>query len=411
MLEWAAARKVHGNIMSDNGWHENASVLVFNVGSSSLTFKLYRHSEVLARGKAHRGGVKSAEPAFMEFHHGGTCGRLDVELADHVAAAGRVLDQLETAKLGVDAVGHRYGDGGGYFATGTIVNDSPRPMLERCAPLAPLHNVAALAMIDLVKCRLGGIPQYVVFDSSFHAGLPEVARAYALPHDLAMRYRKHGFHGLSYADVVEKATWYTGESHFKAIALHLGTGGSSACAIVDGRSVDTSMGYSPLQGLVMNTRCGDLDPGIVVELAREGRSAAELVRRLHRESGLFGLSGGLSSDIRDLVAVMYTEPRARLAFELYVYRVKQYVGSYAAVMNGLDLLIFTDDVGLRVPEVRSAICRDMDYLGLRLDEERNRRADADRIEPLHAEGARVRILAIPNDEERAIYAEGLALLA
>jgi len=397
--------------MSDTEWLEGASILVFNVGSSSLTFKLYRHSEVIARGKCHRVGVKGTEPAFMEFHHGETHERLEVGLADHVEAAGRVLDRLETAKLGVDAVGHRYGDGGGYFTTGTVVDDSTRPLLERCAPLAPLHNVAALAMIDLVGCRLGGIPQYVVFDSSFHSELPDVARAYALPHGLAMRYRKHGFHGLSYADVVEKATWYLGEPHFKAVVLHLGTGGSSACAIVDGRSVDTSMGYSPLQGLVMNTRCGDLDPGIVVELAREGYSADDMVRLLHRESGLLGLSGGLSSDIRDLIAAMDTEPRARRAFDLYVYRVRQYIGAYAAVMNGLDLLIFTDDVGLRVPEVRSTICCGMDYLGLHLDEGRNRRSDPDRIEPLHAPDSRVRILAIPNDEERAIYAEGLQLLS
>jgi len=397
--------------MSDTEWLEGASILVFNVGSSSLTFKLYRHAEVLARGKCHRVGVKSSEPAFMEFHHVETHERLEVGLADHVEAAGRVLDRLETAKLGVDAVGHRYGDGGGYFTTGTVVDDSTRPLLERCAPLAPLHNAAALAMIDLVGCRLGGIPQYVVFDSSFHSELPDVARAYALPHGLAMRYRKHGFHGLSYADVVEKATWYLGEPHFKAVVLHLGTGGSSACAIVDGRSVDTSMGYSPLQGLVMNTRCGDLDPGIVVELAREGYSADDMVRLLHRESGLLGLSGGLSSDIRDLIAAMDTEPRARRAFDLYVYRVRQYIGAYAAVMNGLDLLIFTDDVGLRVPEVRSTICCGMDYLGLHLDVGRNRRADPDRIEPLHAPDSRVRILAIPNDEERAIYAEGLQLLS
>jgi acetate kinase len=169
------------------------------------------------------------------------------------------------------------------------------------------------------------------------------------------------------------------------------------------------MGYSPLQGLVMNTRCGDLDPGIVVELMRQGHSADDLSRLLHRESGLYGLSGGLSSDIRDLIAAA-TDPRALAAVDLYVYRIKQYIGAYSAVMNGLDLLIFTDDVGLRVPQVRSAVCLNMDYLGIRLDEERNRSAVSDRIEPLHADDSRVRILAIPNDEERSIYDEGLRLL-
>jgi acetate kinase len=161
----------------------------------------------------------------------------------------------------------------------------------------------------------------------------------------------------------------------------------------------------------MNTRCGDLDPGIVVELVRNGATADDLTRILHRESGLYGLSGRLSSDIRDLAAVKGGNPEAKRAFDLYVYRVKQYIGSYAAVMNGLDVLIFTDDVGLRVPEVRAAVCENMDALGIRLDLERNAAAAPTRIEPLHLEGSPVRILAVPNDEERAIYAEGLLLLA
>ncbi len=388
----------------------SSRVLVFNVGSSSLTFRLYRDSQVLVRGKCHRVGVIGKEPAFMETQYGETSERFALACPDHVAAATHVFDFLARSGHGVDAVGHRFGDGGGFFTRSTIVDASTRLLLERCAPLAPLHNGAALAMMDLVLQRLGSVPQYVVFDSTFHVGLSEVARAYALPYDLARRYRKHGFHGLSYADVVEKATWYLGGSRYKAVLLHLGTGGSSACAVVDGHSVDTSMGYSPLQGLVMNMRCGDLDPGIIVELVRDGLSGDDLVRLLHRESGLYGLSGGISSDIRDLIAVMESEPRARLAFDLYVYRIKQYIGSYAAIMNGIDVLVFTDDVGLRVPLVRSAVCRELDCLGICLDEERNRAASPERIESLHVDGARVRILAIPNDEESAIYAEGLNLL-
>lgn len=396
--------------MSANALHETAAVLVFNVGSSSLAFKLYRHSEVLFRGKCHRVGTRGAEPASIEVQHGGDSLQWTAEMLDHVMAAGQVLDWLDAARIGIDAVGHRFADGGGFFARGTVVDAWTRPLLEQCAPLAPLHNTAALAMIDLVERRIPGVPQYVVFDSTFHAGLSEVARTYALPREVAMAYRKHGFHGLSYADVVEKASWYLGEQHYRAVALHLGTGGSSACAIVDGHSVDTSMGYSPLQGLVMNTRCGDVDPGILIDLVRGGADADDLTRLLHRESGLLGLSGGVSSDIRDLIALMGQDGHARLAFDLYVYRAKQYIGAYAAVMNGIDLLIFTDDVGLRVPEVRAAICDGMDYLGVRLDSERNARSAPDRIEPLHEEGARVRILAVPNDEERAIYAEGLQLL-
>jgi acetate kinase len=387
------------------------TVLVFNTGSSSLTFKLYRHSEVLLRGKCHRVGVHGTQVQFVEVFRGEERLRQEVALSDHLAAARYVLEHMGRTGLPVDAVGHRFADGGGYFSRGVVVTPEMRPVLERCAPLAPLHNTAALGMIDLVHKRYPAARQYVVFDSTFHSGLPDVARFYALPYETALSYRKHGFHGLSYADVVEKASWYLGEQHFRAVALHLGTGGSSACAIVDGNSVDTSMGYSPLQGLVMNTRCGDLDPGIVVELVRNGATADDLTRILHRESGLYGLSGRLSSDIRDLAEVKGGNPEAKRAFDLYVYRVKQYIGSYAAVMNGLDVLIFTDDVGLRVPEVRAAVCGNLDALGIRLDLERNAAADPTRIEPLHLEGSPVRILAVPNDEERAIYAEGLLLLA
>lgn len=396
---------------SADSFHETASILVFNVGSSSLSLRLYRHSQELLRGKCHRVGVTGTEPSFAEYRHGATHAHIEVALSDHLAAARHVLDYLAAKGFTFDAVGHRYGHGGDSFADGVVLDDRSRSELERLISLAPLHNGAALAIVDLFEERQPGTPQFVVFDSTFHRSLPEVARMYALPIDMAMMHRKHGYHGLSYADVVEKAAWYLGEEHFKAVALHLGTGGSSACAVIDGQSIDTSMGYSPLQGLVMNTRCGDLDPGIVIDLVRQGYSADELARLLHRESGLYGLSGGESSDIRDLIELMPGDPRARLAFDLYVYRVKQYIGAYAAAMNGLDLLIFTDDVGLRVPEARREICRDMDYLGIRLNEKANMSARPDAIEPLHVPGSAVRILAIPSDEERAIYDQGLRLLA
>ncbi len=397
--------------MHDSSTHHDRSILVFNVGSSSLTFKLYRNSETLVRGKCHRVGVHTTGRSYMEVHCGTADARWDVELPDHHVAAVQVLDWLGTGAFEFEAVGHRFADGGAHFERAVVIDEDSRPLLERCAPLAPLHNMAALRMIDLLEGRQPGVIQFVVFDSTFHAGLPDVARTYALPRELATTYRKHGFHGLSYADVVEKATWYIGEERFKAVALHLGTGGSSACAIVDGHSVDTSMGYSPLQGLVMNTRCGDLDPGIVVDLVRRGHTADTLAGLLQSESGLLGLSGGTSSDIRDLIGLMPRDPVALLAFKLYVYRIKQYIGAYSAAMNGLDLLIFTDDVGLRVPEVRREVCRDLDFLGIRLDDRRNASSNPERIEPLHVPDSTVRILAIPNDEERAIYDAGLRLLA
>lgn len=386
-------------------------ILVFNVGSSSLSFKLYRHSDLLVEGTCHRVGVTGAVPSYIEYRYEGRRLRQETDLHDHVLAARHVLRFLHSNGYHCDAVGHRFADGGGAFEGGVVLDEETKAVLQRCAPLAPLHNVAALQIMDLVAGWWSEAMQFVVFDSTFHSDLPDVARTYALPESLAAMYRKHGFHGLSYADVLERSSWYLGEHGFKAIMLHLGTGGSSACAVRDGRSVDTSMGYSPLQGLIMNTRCGDLDPGIVVDLVRRGYLADDLTRVLHRESGLLGLSGGSSSDLRDLSESMVDDVRARLAFDAYVYRIRFYIGAYAAVLNGLDVLIFTDDVGLRVPEVRSAVCRDMDFLGIHLDEEMNRRADPDRIEPLHGAGSTVRILSVPNDEERAIYAEGLKLLA
>jgi len=390
---------------------EEMRVLVFNVGSSSLTFKVYRHAEVLVAGKCHRLGVKSSEASYLESAYDGATTRLEVPLPDHLTALQHVLELLARNGVNFDAVGHRFADGGGHFDTGAVVDANTRPILERCAPLAPMHNVAALRMVDLIAERFPAARQYVVFDSTFHAGLPEVARAYALPTAMSLQYRKHGFHGLSYADVLEKATWYLGESHYKAVFLHLGTGGSSACAIVDGHSVDTSMGFSPLQGLVMNTRCGDIDPGVILDLVTRGYSADDLTRVLHRQSGLFGLSGEVSSDIRDLLKQKETNRNVELAIELYVYRIRQYVGAYAAIMNGLDVLVFTDDVGLRVPEIRSAVCKNMDFLGIALDEARNQDAQPDRIEAINADDSRVRVLSVPNDEERAIYAEGMILLA
>ncbi len=385
------------------------NVLVFNVGSSSLSFKLYGGSAILVQGKCHRVGVAGREPSRVEIS-GPTSTVETTELPDHHTSAEHVLNYLADHGMRIDAVGHRFADGGGYFTGSVAVNPEARRLLENCAPLAPLHNTAALDIISLVDNRLPGLPQYVVFDSTFHTTLPEAARAYALPAALSDRFKKHGFHGLSYVDVLAQTEWYLGETMLKVVVLHLGTGGSSACAILNGHSVDTSMGYSPLQGLVMNTRCGDIDPGIIIELVREGYSGDELTRLLHRESGLFGVSDGLSADIGDLIDAMGSEPRAKLAFDLYVYRAKHYVGAYAAVMNGLDVLVFTDDVGLKVPAVRSAICRDLDVLGIHLDEARNCAARPDRIEPLHSEGARVRILSVPNDEESVIYAEGLAVL-
>ncbi len=222
--------------MSHKADGNNRTILVFNVGSSSLTFKLYRDSNVLMRGKCYRVGITGASQAFVEVQNDEVQVHDEVDLPDHLVAARYVLDYCADSGYTFEEVGHRFAGGGGYFGSAVVVDDGTRPLLDRCLPLAPLHNAAALHMIDLVADRHPGVPQYVVFDLTFHACMPDVARTYALSGDLVQKYQKHGFHGLSYADVREKASWYLGESRFRAVALHLGTGGSSACAISDGCS-------------------------------------------------------------------------------------------------------------------------------------------------------------------------------
>lgn len=398
------------------------NILVFNCGSSSLSYKIFQINApgeltTLCAGKAHRVGVTGTTPAYLEHRFNAQTEQNTVPLPNHQTAAAHIIAFVKSRHLSVDAVGHRIVNGGSVFTQSALLTEATLARYQECLPLAPLHNPTALRVIQAAMAALTDVPHYLSFDSAFHTSIPVKAHSYALPYELAQKhhFRKYGFHGLSYIDVMHKAARFLNRplAQLKIVACHLGTGGSSVTAIRNGQSLDTSMGYSPLQGLVMSTRSGDIDPTVALYLVEQhGYTADQVVDLLNRQSGLLGVSG-LSSDIRDLIKAMNEgHERARLAFEMYVYRVKQYIGLMTATLGGLDTLIFTDDVGLYCPEVRRGACDDMGWCGLSLDAAQNAAAaDGAQIARISPAGAPVTALVIPNDEEAVIAREGFDLLA
>jgi acetate kinase len=405
----------------DNG-KTDMNILVFNCGSSSLGFKVYEtdssgEPEAVLTGKAHRVGVKGSEPAFVEFRlRNAEPMKVVGPIDSHGIASEVVCDYLKGRRLRIDAVGHRFVHGGRHFSESVVVDELILRDLRTCSSLAPIHNPVSLSVLDKARAVFPGATHFATFDTAFHASIPPRAFTYALPRDVVARYgfRKFGFHGLSYQYVSQEVRRCLGETPagLKMIVCHLGTGGSSVCAIRDGRSLDTSMGYSPLPGLVMSTRAGDVDPMLASYLmAVLGMREDEVENLLNKKSGLLGVSE-TSSDLRDIVSRMVQggDSRAALAFDMYVHRVKKYIGSYVAALGGVDVLAFTDDIGVQVKEVRAAICRDMAWCGISLDRDRNCRADPLHTSHLEADGARVRVLTVPTDEELVICQEGIRLL-
>jgi len=393
------------------------NILVFNCGSSSLNYKIFEANggtfTATAWGKAHRVGVKGTAAAFMEYHSGQENLREEIPLPDHRTAAALVLAHLRQAGVRFGAIGHRFVHGGSHFQESALLTTESLGQLERCLPLAPIHNPNSMSVIRECLSQLSEIPQYVTFDTAFHATLPIEATTYALPPEIRQRFgfRKYGFHGLSYVYVVQEAARLMQQplAELRIVACHLGTGGSSVAAIQGGFSMDTTMGYSPLPGLLMSTRTGDLDPLIPVLLMENyGYTPEQLTDLMNKESGLLGLSG-VSSDLRDLIARMDGEgdARARLAFEVYAYRLKKAIGSFVAVLGGLDLLIFTDDIGAQNWRVREQASSGMEWCGIVLDREANRRATGDRPAFVDAAASPARVLAMPTDEELVIGREGL----
>jgi acetate kinase len=397
------------------------NVLVLNAGSSTLKFQLVGTDpermvadadEKLARGQFERIGGE----AVFTFRVGDTTHRGTAPLRDHRAALDHLLAWLASDASGVpvasvaeiDAVGHRVTHGGEQFRRSVRIDDEVLRGIEETIDLAPLHNPNNLKGVLAARAALGpGIPQVAVFDTAFHHTLPERAYLYALPYQWYRRHRvrRYGFHGTSFRYVAYRYRQLSGRTReqTKIIALHLGNG-CSACAIDGGVSVDTSMGFTPLEGLVMGTRSGDLDPAILDHVAaKEGLSLPEIERLLNTQSGLLGISG-LTNDMRELIdeEKEHDDRRARLAIDLFAYRARKYIGSYLAAMNGADAIVFTGGIGEHASLVRAQICDGLQWLGVEIDATRNSSMVHGAEGRIDAEAARVQAWVIPTDEELLI---------
>lgn len=398
------------------------NVLVLNVGSSTLKFQLTRTDESaianftdqrLARGQIERIGGE----AILSFQATDRpTMKSTASLRDHAAAVEHVISWLASAESGVpldsvgeiNAVGHRVVHGGERFSHSMRVDDSVWRELEDLIDLAPLHNPHNLRGIAAARAVLGpGVPQVAVFDTAFHHTLPETAYLYAIPYQLYRRYRvrRYGFHGTSHRYIAHRYRQLTGRTRegTKIITLHLGNG-ASACAIVGGESVDTSMGFTPLEGLVMGTRSGDLDPAILDYVsAKEGLSLRDVESMLNKQSGLLGVSG-LTADMRELLAeeAEHGDRRARIAIDLFCYRVRKYIGAYLAAIDGADAVVFSGGIGENSSIVRERILRGMEWLGITLDPMKNDQLVGGAEGRMDRDGSRLELWVIPTDEELLI---------
>jgi acetate kinase len=364
---------------------------------------------VIAAGKAKNVATRTRAEASLSWDIHGIQRQKVIAAATHRVVAESILTLLAEERIKIDALGHRFVHGGTEFKQTTRIEAGTLPRLRACFALAPIHNPNSYQVIEACARVLPDIPQYAVFDTAFHAHLPEAARSYALPAKLVAEYgfRKVGFHGLSYQFVSARAAEWLGKplAALKLIICHLGTGGASLAAVRDGASLDTSMGYSPLSGLVMSTRCGDLDAEIVLELVRGGMSVDEISHLLNDQSGLLGVSG-FSSNLDEIIAEAEKgDANCQLAFDVYVHRLKLYLGAYTWLLNGADAIIFTDEIGMGCWKLRERVCADVENLGILLDQQANRAASVDQIAAIQAPASRTQILLIPTDEERVILDE------
>ena len=396
------------------------NVLVVNCGSSSLKFQLINAEteNVLAKGLCERIGIDGRltyQPA------GGEKEKSDLAMPTHTEAIQFVIDALTNEKTGVvksldeiGAVGHRLVHGGEKFASSVVITDEVKKAVEECNDLAPLHNPANLIGVAACEKLMPGTPMVAVFDTAFHQTMPEKAYMYGLPYEYYEKYkvRRYGFHGTSHSFVSKRAAEVMGKSYdeVKTIVCHLGNG-SSVSAVLNGKCVDTSMGLTPLEGLVMGTRSGDIDPAIMEFIAKKENLDIEGVMEvLNKKSGVFGISGGLSSDFRDLTDAMNAgDKKAKIAMDVFSYRVAKYIGSYAAAMNGVDDIVFTAGIGENDDYVREEVCKYLGYLGVDFDSEANAGLRGKEAE-LTKEGSKVKVFVIPTNEELAIARETLALV-
>ena len=394
------------------------NVLVINCGSSSLKYQLINSDteDVLAKGLCERIGIDGR----LVYQKAG-CDKEITEAAmpTHKEAIQMVLDALVNDKTGaikslseVNAVGHRIVHGGEKFASSVVITDEVLEAVAQCNDLAPLHNPENLIGINACKELMPGVPMVAVFDTAFHQTMPEKAYLYGLPYEYYENYkvRRYGFHGTSHSFVSKETARFLGMDlkNSKIIVCHLGNG-ASISAVKDGKCVDTSMGLTPLEGLVMGTRSGDIDPAIMEYIAKkEDLDIAGVMNVLNKKSGLEGISG-LSSDFRDLTAgAKEGNKRAIAAIEVFCYRVAKYVGSYVAAMNGVDAIAFTAGIGENVGLVREKVCSYLGYLGITLDAEANAKSGDNCV--ISAADSKVKVAVIPTNEELAICRETVALV-
>ena len=396
------------------------NILVINCGSSSLKFQLINaeSEEVLAKGLCERIGIDGRltyQPA------GGEKEISEKAMPTHTEAIQFVIDALTNEKTGVvkslseiGAVGHRIVHGGEKFASSVVITEEVKKAVEECNDLAPLHNPANLIGVEACEKLMPGTPMVAVFDTAFHQTMPEKAYMYGLPYEYYEKYkvRRYGFHGTSHSYVSKKAAEVMGKAYdeVKTIVCHLGNG-ASVSAVLNGKSVDTSMGLTPLEGLVMGTRSGDIDPAIMEFIAqKENLDIEGIMNVLNKKSGVFGLSGEISSDFRDLTGAMAEgDKKAKIALEVFAYRVAKYIGAYAAAMNGVDDIVFTAGIGENVSYVREQVCCYLGYLGVELDPDANEKFRGEQGE-ITKPGCKVRVFVIPTNEELAIARETLALV-
>jgi acetate kinase len=386
-------------------------ILVLNCGSSSIKYELRdtRKGETIARGMIAKIGESNST---IEYEAGPIKTKKEATVPNHSQGLALVIQSLLDEKNGVikdpseiSAVGHRVVHGGSLFTEPALITDEVIRMIKECIPLAPLHNPPNFAGITEAKKLLPNVPHVAVFDTAFHQTMPEEAYMYAVPLEFYEQYgvRKYGFHGTSCRYVSKRAAEILGETsdQLKMVVCHLGNG-VTLNAVRGGRSVDTSMGLTPLEGLIMGTRCGDIDPGVIFYLHRRaGLSVDQLDDVLNKKSGLLGISG-VSNDMREVMeGAERGNERCKLALEMYAYRVRKYVGAYAAAMGGIDVLIFTAGIGENSPVMRSMICRNLDFLGIKLDEKVNSEAIG-KEKAISSPESQVRVLVIPTDEERVI---------
>ncbi|WMJ87935.1 acetate kinase [Anaerocolumna sp. MB42-C2] len=393
-------------------------VLVINCGSSSLKYQLIdsESEKALAVGLCERIGI---DGRLNHTPAGGEKVVVEAPMENHEAAIKMVLDALIDKNHGVikslseiGAVGHRVVHGGEKFASSVVITEEVIAAIEECNDLAPLHNPANLIGIRACQAIMPGVPMVGVFDTAFHQTMPPKAYLYGLPYEYYEKYkiRRYGFHGTSHSYVAKKTLELTGldSNNSKVIVCHLGNG-ASITAVLNGKSVDTSMGFTPLEGLIMGTRSGSIDPAIIEFIAnKEGKSIEEIMNILQKKSGVYGMSG-VSSDFRDLEAAANAgNEKAKIAKEVFIYRVARYIGSYAAAMNGVDAISFTAGLGENDMKVRASVLSYLEFLGIKLDVEKNNTRGKEII--ITTDDSKVKVCVIPTNEELAIARETVGLL-